>query len=513
MTSLAATKGISSTDRGPVLRALVLGLALAAGGLALGLLAGELVAKGKPQDVVGLAVVLLPVALWRRPQLGPVVLISAALLIEQVAVTAEPDSMAAPGALQVPVYAPITGHIPLFAGLGSLHLDPSDLLLLMIAVIYLVRTDATARDWPRSYLAKAMGALMGALLLGLMIGVAHHGSIREALNQVRPFVYLASSYVLTAVLIRTRSAVRSVLWAFVVATGIKAAQGVAYFITTASHLNPRPDSVIGHEVAYFFAVFVLLVTALWLFQVPGRLRTTATWLLPVVIAANLVNQRRAAWLLLGGGLIALAAIGYVCLPNRRPALRKAGIAVLAISVVYFPLYWNKDGAIAGPAVAIRSQFSPNSRDAASDLYRVEENANLKFNIKLGGVLGRGLGVPIDYALPIYNLRTETPSLAYVPHNDVLYILMDLGFLGAIAFWAVLGTAMIAGCRLAKSVDRELAVVGAVVTSSLVAYALEGATDVGFAFYRIAFVTGVLLGLLEAARRLRRPTDSSQLGAA
>ena len=90
--------------------------------------------------------------------------------------------------------------------------------------------------------------------------------------------------------------------------------------------------------------------------------------------------------------------------------------------------------------------------------------------------------------------------------------MRMGILGAVAMWALLGTAIVAGCRLARSVDREVAVVGALLACSIVAYALEGAVDLGFSFYRIAFLTGGLLGLAEAARRLPRPAGRPSIGA-
>ena len=66
---------------------------------------------------------------------------------------------------------------------------------------------------------------------------------------------------------------------------------------------------------------------------------------------------------------------------------------------------------------------------------------------------------------------------------------------------LIGTGIISGSRLARSRDREVALIGTVVACSLVAYALMGAEDQGFFFYRIAFITGFLLGLAEAARRL------------
>jgi hypothetical protein len=79
--------------------------------------------------------------------------------------------------------------------------------------------------------------------------------------------------------------------------------------------------------------------------------------------------------------------------------------------------------------------------------------------------------------------------------------MTMGVLGGVAVWFLIGAGIISGSRLAMARDREVAVIGLVLACALVAYALIGAVDVGFFWYRIAFITGTLLGLAEAARRL------------
>jgi hypothetical protein len=511
MSSLAAPRDPSiAVRRRP--RELLTGLGVLIGATAFGLLAATMVASGKTVQVAGLAVVFVPLVLWKRPQLGPAVVIAAAVLVEQVQAAGpgtDPLAAASGNTAADGLNAPITSSVPLFHGLGSLHLQPADLLLLTLAGIYFARTDPTTRIWPRSHLSSAVAALFCALLAGIFIGLTHHGTLRVALMEVRPFVYLCATYVLTAVLVRNRSALRTVLWAFVVGTGLKALQALYVYVTQARHMHPRPQSIIGHEVAYIFAAFIFLVAALWLFEVPGRLRKTATRLLPLVIIANLVNDRRAAWLLLGGGFLTLAVIGYAALPSRRPKLRRIGLVALAISAVYFPAYWNKEGTLAQPARAIHSQFAPDMRDAASNLYRLQENANLKLNIHQGGVLGKGFGVPIDYALPIVDISKIDPNIKYIPHNGVLYVPMRMGVLGTVAIWLVLGAGILVGCRLARSVDREVAAVGALAACAMVAYALEGGTDQGFYFDRIALVTGVLLGLTEAARRIQRSLAMSE----
>ena len=500
MTALGAAVGRDRSGATLLRRKLALALALVAGAILFGLLAGSMVASGKLIDVFVLLIVFVPVALWKHPQFAPALVVALAVLIDQLW---QVDGTGVPG--EAPgVTIPITGSIPFFRGLGSAHLQPSDLLLLIIAVIFFARTDATTRLWPRTHLRRAVAWYIAAVLVGIFVGLSHHGTFRVAMMEARPFIYFGATYILTAVLIRGRSALRAVLWTFVVAVGIKAAQTIYLFLLL-RHLQPRPNSVIGHEVAYIFGVFLFLVAALWIFDARGPLRKTATWLVPVVIIGNLVNDRRAAWLLLGGGVLTLSVIAYRRLPERRAVLRRTAAGLLVFSAVYFPAYWNKVGTLAQPARAAHSQVSPDPRDASSDLYRIQEDANLKYNIRQGGLLGKGFGVPIDYALPIVDISKIDPNIKYVPHNGVLYVLMRIGILGAVALWSVLGTGIVAGCRLARSRDREIAVIGAVVVCSLIAYALEGATDMGFYFDRIALLTGVLLGLAEAARRIHRAT--------
>ena len=148
--------------------------------------------------------------------------------------------------------------------------------------------------------------------------------------------------------------------------------------------------------------------------------------------------------------------------------------VVLISAVYFPAYWNHTGALAGPARAVKSAVAPNTRDESSDRYRMQENENLRLNIRQGGAIGRGFGVPIDYIQgSITDISSIDPMIRFVPHNGVLYILMRMGLFGGIAFWSLLGAGILTGCRLVRSRNPEVAVFGTVLACVLVGYALEG----------------------------------------
>jgi len=479
-------------------RVAVIGSGLAAGAVLFGLLAGELVSAGQPAAVAGLAVVVLPVVLWKRPYLAPAALVAAALLIEQFPMGVLPELA---GANLPPVApSPLSDRIPLFHGMNGFY--PSDLLLFAVGLLFLLKSGGAVRRWPRSELAAAVAGLVGAVLVGLVVGLAHHGQVQAALIEVRPFLYLALTYLLATMLVTTRRAVRVVLWAVVGAVAFKSLQAIWLFVRVRD-MNPRPEAVLAHEEALFFALFIFLLAALWLFDLRGRLRTTATWLLPLVIAGDLANNRRAAWLVLAGGLLALAAVGYRSLPRRRLMLTRVLTCAAVVLAVYLPVFWNNTGGLAQPARALRSTIAPDNRDMLSDLYRIQEDANLKLNIRQAGMLGKGYGVPIDYALPIEDISDIDPFIAFVPHNGIYYVLMRLGLFGGIALWALIGTGIITGAKLARSVDKELAVVGTLVVTALVGYTMQAAVDQGFYYFRVALVMGTLLGLAEAARRLSR----------
>lgn len=461
---------------------------LVVGGLLFGALAGYLGSSGSATRVFALAVVFVPVVLWKRPYLAPAILLSAAILVEQ--------------GIQVP-HIPITEKIPMWQGIGPGHLEGADILLLIVLGIYLLKgKELGARWFPHTHVSAAVRAVLACVALAIVVGHIHHGSLRVSLMEARPYVYLAATYFLTCVLVQDRRAIRAVLWGFVGTVAFKALQGTYVWIES-RHMVPKPQAYIGHEASYFFVIFIFLVLALWLFDQRGKLRTWATWLLPLVLWANIVNDRRAAWEMLAGGMLCLGVIVYKAMPIRRHVLSKAIVGLILVSAVYFPVMWNSNSSLGQPARAVKSQVKPSARDDASDTYRIQEDANLALNIKQSAPLGKGFGVKIDYALPISDISQLDALIAYIPHNDVLDVLMRMGFLGGVAMWFLIGAGIISGSRLSRSRDREVAVIGTLLACSLVAYALIGAVDQGFFFSRIAFITGVLLGLAEAARRLAR----------
>ena len=479
----------------PSLRVLGPILALAATSVLVGLLAGALAAGEQPALALLFPLLLVPILLWRSPATGVLALFAGTILVEQFAYEVGPRAGA------------VTASIPLFqsvvAGTG---VTPAELLLaamLLIVVLQCVRQ--RRRLLHPSPLGRHLLGLCAAVAVYLVLGITRGGDIPMALWEARPFLYLGASFLLASALLGRREHVRILLWTLVLGCGLKAAYGLVIWMSVRS-LQPRPEAVLAHEESFFFGLFIFLTIGFWMVPVPGRLRTTATALLPVVLAADMVNSRRTAWGILICGCVAVLAVAYANLPDRRRFLRRLALLLVVLNAVYLPAFWGQNGALAQPARAIRSVIAPDARDEQSNMYRTIEDANLEINIQRRHSTGMGFGIPIDYVIPIVDLTEDNRSIAYVPHNGVLYVWMRMGLVGQVLLWLVIGQMMLIACRAASAKDRETALVGIVAVGAVVGYVVMGDKDMGFSWFRIAFAMGILFGLLEA--RLRSLTDEA-----
>ena len=113
------------------------------------------------------------------------------------------------------------------------------------------------------------------------------------------------------------------------------------------------------------------------------------------------------------------------------------------------VFWNRDGGIAAPAASVRSVFEPSERDYLSNLYRDQENANLKYTISFSPVVGIGFGRPFQVIVPMVDLTKEWAFQFYMPHNNMLWLWMRMGVIGFVIFWVAIGAAIMlaAACLL------------------------------------------------------------------
>ena len=159
----------------------------------------------------------------------------------------------------------------------------------------------------------------------------------------------------------------------------------------------------------------------------------------------MLSERRAAVVALVAGFVVFAT--RAVLPAAEGVLRRrAHRAVLTVG--YSAAFWNATEGVGFGARAVKSVIAPDEvseRDASSDVYRVIENYNLVFTIRAEPLTGVGFGKPF------YQPRT-LPDISffvfyqYIPHNSILWIWLNMGYVGFVALLFVIAAALRAGTR-------------------------------------------------------------------
>ncbi len=460
-----------------------------------GLAAGELAVSDRFAAFFALLAVLFPVLVWRLPVTGLVLLPLTSTLVEQFRLPA-----------RLPQH--LTDNVPLFRSLNSigvsgLYISPVELMMATVLLTWLAKAIAERRLQIRgSQLTMAVALLVVAVLVAEVRGLTSGGLMSESLNEIRPFLYLAVMFFLASAITTKRVHLQWLLWVAVIGTGFKGLQGTVRYLGV-RNIYPRPQEILEHEEAVFMGCFILLVATLWIFRYRGWLRRVATALLPFVLLADMANNRRTAWVIMIAGVALLAVTAWVRLPHRRRLIGATVAGVLVLAAVYVPLFWNSHSVLAEPAQAVRSAVAPDTRDTSSNAYRVIENFNLGIEIRRSFPIGAGFGKPIAQTIPTVDLSKIDPSIAFIPHNTVLYLWLRTGVAGIFIFWWLIGIAVVTALTLVRTADDGIALYATFVLVAIVAFVIEGWYDMGLEAFRLAVLMGALLGALDAAVRLQR----------
>lgn len=458
----------------------------------LGPLVGTLVVAGHPLEALFAVVFVMPLLFWWVRAAPVVLLVIAATGFQR---------FSDPGADAVTAKVPIFRSFSESYGVSGAIVLPIEMLMVTALLVWAAQLIASRRLAARpTHLGVAMGTFVGAALLTELLGLARGGVFNISLWELRPFLYLGLTYVLASQLLTTRRSLLAVLWAMVIGTGTMSILGTERTITLA-RVYPRPDALLEHDEAFFLGCFVLLTLALWVFGQRGWLRRVATAFLALVVIADFGNNRRSAWVILPSILVPLAVIAYQRMPRRRKLIILVVGVLLVLGTGYLFAFRNSSSLIGEPAHAIWSQFRPDERDFQSNLYRQLENLNLGLDIRSSPVIGEGFGVPLQHPIPVFDASGIDPLINFIPHNTILYIWLRMGSVGAVAFWFLVGAAIVAACRLARQKEAFYGLLGTVVVAEVIAWIIEGWFDKGIVSFRIAIMIGCLLGALQAARKL------------
>ena len=465
----------------------------------------------------GLLALIAAILVVRWPLTGFYVIAGCVVLVEQ-----EP--------LATPIF---TDQLPIFfwpAKLMGIPERPIGFLLLFILLVLICHRLLKRQRilWGGPLLLPFL-CFMLCLVWGVVHGLTGGGDSHIIVLEVRPFWYLFVAYLLAYNLISQKRQLRAFLWVVILGAGVKALQGVyIYFVVLHTNLIGHHE-ILSHEESFFFVAVLLLLILFWLHHCYRPQMWAIVLISPALLVALAANQRRTDYVALLAGIGVAVVLIFWLKPAARKRLVVLALCSLVLGTGYVLAFSHSTGAIGEPARAITSLIHPDPTDtvsAASDLYRIIEDYDLKYTVKQDPLLGWGFGKPFLQPVTLPNIITLDPYYLYVPHNTIYWVWMRLGAIGYAVMWYLFGACMVRGCLIARKLrDPYLQVIAIFVIAVTVMEIIVALADYQLFFYRNVLYVGLLFGVLmrlsaldegagkeqpvyEAAYRLGEPAKSS-----
>jgi hypothetical protein len=448
-----------------------------------------------------IAIPILAVWFWKAPVRGVYVLTAGAALIE-IFPLGFSDSL--------------TDRIPLFqnlsntGGLQGFPITPAEILMLTVVLVALGRAVSDRQvHWPEGRLVTAyvfyILVVLGAEVHGLVAG----GDLKTSLWEMRPQVYGFILFLLATTLIQDRDQLKRLALVFLLAVGTKALIGdVRYFVTLHGDLGAGLQ-VLAHEDSYFLGLFVTAGLAGLIWLKSRRFGVLMGIGSALAMIAMLANSRRAGIYALAGAVGVVILLAYRFEPLLRKRLAWMCVALLVGGVAFVSASWDKQYGVQAQLVRpIRSLVDPSARDFSSDLYRTAETANLLFTYRTSPIIGVGFGSPFYIVYPMADISNIYPLWNVIPHNSLMWVGMRMGTLGFVAFWGLIGLAVLAGFGVISARrDPLVRAIAAVALAAIAAEIAVGYVDLQLESYRNLIFLGVVLGVLNRLPRLAEANDA------
>jgi len=452
--------------------------------------------------LVVLAAFLIPILIWRYPRVTLYFIFTSVSLFE-LAQLEGPNGAAYADALtdRIPIFWNVNTILQQYGHMNfkGVPLNLLEVLLLIAGLCALVRSAYTrTADFRLGPLIWPIAVYMAFVAAAWVNGMATGGDFKISLQEIRSQFYFGLAYLMAFNMIRDRVQLTAALWIVVLCIGVKGIL-LTFRRYVTLHGLPLPDQGVGaHEEAFFFDAFTALLLSFSVCGTFPKLRGVMLALLPFVVLGSLACNRRAGTAAFVVIIPVLALAAYQALPSRRRLIGLLSAAGVFAFAGYYAAFQNSSSILAQPARAIKSQFTPDARDASSNAYRDAENADLMATIR-SAPLGYGYGKRMIHAVQIADISNQYEWWDIMTHNQVLWVWMRVGTFGFLAFWMMVSAILIHAARTVRSerVDAEtksLAIGGMLIIGSLMIF---GLLDLQFSNFRDMLFAGLWSGIIAA----------------
>ncbi len=326
------------------------------------------------------------------------------------------------------------------AALSFSGLDALTVLLLLRAAF----SPADART--ALPLRRALGLFFAAVLGLGALGIGTGGAFGNAYWQVRQIVYIpVFACLLTAALQETGDHLllgRIV----VVAALVKTAVGLWFHFAIAQPRGLQPPFLTTHADTLLFCLAITLVFVRFLEQPDLKSLRRCLWIIPLVLWAVWLNNRRIAWV----GLFGAFLVVWQFTPRSRVKRKLVLLGSFAVpfAALYVAAGWGSSAPAFKPVASIRTLVATKDGTRAADSStrsRQIENYNLAQTMRRHP-LGTGLGHPYEEVVKGPDISKSFALYRFIPHNSVLWMMSAGGPLGFFLLWSLFVTGIFLAAR-------------------------------------------------------------------
>lgn len=387
----------------------------------------------------------------------------------------------------------IHSNVSSWTPLSFVNFSTIELLVAITGLVVLANAVLDQRMPPMPQLMWPIMIFVGLIGLSIAYGYITGGSVNVSLWETRSMVLGSFIALLAPSVLTKKEHVHHLINLICIAVALLSVEIIwRRFTLLADAPKGSIDLAFAHETPIIMNFVVVLLVARLVWPASGLQRLTLL-LVPLIVYAQMLTERRAGWVSLDVGLVLVAIF---VLRLRPKVFCFVVVPLLILYGGYLAAFWNAEGAIAQPARAVRSINDPEGRDVYSNEYRNIERANVRMNIKAHPLTGIGFGQPYTFYFPIADLSATWPFFRYMAHVSLLWLWMKAGVTTFVVFLTLMGAAIVRGVQLLKrtSHDQSAPVLVAVV-SGLLMLVVYSFVDVALTNTRAMMLLGFVLGVV------------------
>jgi hypothetical protein len=275
-------------------------------------------------------------------------------------------------------------------------------------------------------LNQALLVSFGTVIVYELWGIARGGALKQSLWQFHQLGFIPMLTFLLIFALRGAPDRKVIAQILVFGAVVKSLLGIYFVYFIAQPQGLVIEFATSHNDTFLYVSALLMALCVFIEEPTRKNLYRGLWYVPIVAWGLVVNDRRLAYVSLGGSVIMIYLFS-AWTPLKKAFTRNVLLA-LPLVVLYVAAGWESDGRIFMPVQTFKSVLYGEQHVRGPD-YRDLENFNLLMTWNRNPVMGSGFGHKFEEPLKLPDISAAMPDYQYQPHNTILWLWGVLGVFG------------------------------------------------------------------------------------